>query len=207
MKIALVVVTSFIAGLAVATWFSGSVRKDFWKTSWLSSSEMVATVPRCAVPAADNLPRSQTCETVSSFLVTAQPQPLPERFSQEVIQRNLRNAFQHQGIDGEVVTIDCIEYPCVIYGKIDGEKNWQKLEQAFAAGSPYADDHRTFRVWNYTVDKVPQPVQEMWFGLMLYPDDDSRGDEINQRFEFRVQQYWQNYITHVQAPADDAKIQ
>lgn len=77
------------------------------------------------------------------------PDDLAPRFQEESQLKAMRDALQQAGLDGEITSIDCSEYPCLVWGEINGDTS--KLSDAFgktSAFSPYKDDRMSVHGWS-----------------------------------------------------------
>lgn len=83
------------------------------------------------------------------------PADLEPRFTQQQLQTQLTTALREAGIEGEVVEVDCAEYPCVVWGEMhsDTAKLTEQLKKT-AAFSAYTDDAAAVRGWASNDDGV-----------------------------------------------------
>lgn len=121
------------------------------------------------------------------------PTGLPERFGEEALRTRMQTAFEQSGVAGEVVSIDCGEFPCVVYAELEGdqEKGHERLLESDAM-APYADDGKNVSVWGTrTRDADGEARHRNFVGMALMPKGVVEGEErraLDKRLQFRNQQ-------------------
>lgn len=119
----------------------------------------------------------------------APPERLDRRFSQEALRTALAAAFVEAGLPNSVTSVDCTEYPCMIYGEgKGGPEEFQRLFSTGAMGGYAADTHNAFG-WS-TGDGTPERPRRDFLGLAIYPADDAkaRGPDLRRRLKYRSAQ-------------------
>lgn len=126
------------------------------------------------------------------------PPNLPERFSQAALTAAMTHALQQNKIPGRVETIDCVEYPCILYGRIFGdEDNLERIERA-RAFAPYRADLMTMLSWTLTDQSFARSAhaeerpERMLFAIALYTREDRArlGDNLDRRIRARTADLW-----------------
>ena len=125
------------------------------------------------------------------------PADVPPRFSQDTLTSTLTRAFKQSKVPGRVETIDCGEYPCILYGRIFGdENNLERIERAKAFAS-YDADILTLLSWGATDEQGAKPDDEgqperLLFAIALYSRQDKArlGDNLDRRIRVRVTDLW-----------------
>jgi hypothetical protein len=125
------------------------------------------------------------------------PKEVPSRFSQDALTTTLTHAFKQSKVPGRVETIDCAEYPCILYGRIAGdENNLERVERA-KAFSAYDADILTLLSWGATDEHGAKPADEgqperLLFALTLYSRQDKAkyGDNLDRRIRVRTAELW-----------------
>lgn len=128
-----------------------------------------------------------------------QPPPnLPERLSQDSLTSTMTLALRQSKVPGRIETIDCAEYPCILYGRILGdEDNLERIERA-GAFKPYRADLMTLLSWTQTDQSFARrsPDEErperMLFAIALYTREDRNrfGDNLDRRIRVRTADLW-----------------
>ena len=126
-----------------------------------------------------------------------EPLPFPKgidpRFGEPALRDAFAKAFAEVGAQGEISSIDCSEFPCIVYGEVDTREHREALDQAGAFG-PYKADAHSVNAWSSTVrDKSGAPKEKHQFGIALYPrpEDKARRDEIGKRLKYRNEQVFE----------------
>lgn len=125
--------------------------------------------------------------------IEAPPSSAP-RFSAAAMSSAVGQALVSEKVPGDVEGTDCAEYPCIVFGRLEGdEEDMEEIERS-AALSPYADDVLTLLFWATSVEegaaaKVPETGL---FALAFYTVDDrqARGERLDRRIRARVMEYW-----------------
>ncbi len=121
------------------------------------------------------------------------PADLPDRFGEDALRTRVQAAFEQSGVAGEVVSIDCGEFPCVVYAELesDQEKGHEQLLESDAM-APYADDGKNVSVWGTrTRDAEGETRHRNFVGMALMPKGVVEGEErraLDKRLQFRNQQ-------------------
>jgi hypothetical protein len=130
----------------------------------------------------------------------AWPKDLSPAYKQDGLQRSFTEAIKAAGLDGEIKSIDCTEFPCLVYGKAThhGGKEMQaveikKFEEALHQSYPEEGHSIHESVWSQS-RKAPDGSTELvsTFGVSIYPKDsvdEGTGAQVRKRVRFRQQQY------------------
>lgn len=125
------------------------------------------------------------------------PEELPEQFTEEALRAAFAETFDAIGIDGEVESLDCSEFPCIVYGDAitDGETTMQAHFDALNASlrERYGGPEETgvhASVWSGEKidDATGEKVRENRFAFAVYPQDlvpDDQKTAMQKRLNFR----------------------
>lgn len=110
---------------------------------------------------------------------------LPPRFSTEALGASVQAGLKELGKPAQVTSVDCTEFPCIVYGEgFGGFDEAQALFKASALGA-YAGDER--RVWGWTREAQGEAPARDFFALAFYPSGEgARTAELNRRMDARV---------------------
>lgn len=121
------------------------------------------------------------------------PKALDPRFGEAALREAFDKAFAEVGAKGEISSIDCSEFPCIVYGEVDTREHREALEQAGAFG-PYKGDAHSTNAWSTTVkDERGAPKEKHQFGVALFPryEDKTQRDAIGKRLKYRNEQVFE----------------
>lgn len=123
------------------------------------------------------------------------PRELAPRYQQEEVLRAVTEALKTAALPGEVRSIDCSEYPCIVYGEsrvrepgvLDGYL--RKSADALRRSYPTEQDAVSTSYWSSS-GKDPASGQGV-FGVAIYPRPPEGEDdgELRRRLRFRQTQY------------------
>lgn len=121
------------------------------------------------------------------------PDDLPEAFTQKALLENFTNGLTELGRDFEISSVDCSEYPCIVYGDADNEDDHLFEELALTeAMAPYREKKISNHIssWGRKVVDDEGEHKRAFFGVALHPneDDKARSQLISKRLNFRNQQ-------------------
>ena len=110
---------------------------------------------------------------------TERPTDLPGRFAEERLRGVIAEGFKTLGFKNEITSVDCTEYPCIVYG--EGSLNSKEWEKLISSGplQEYKGDATRAWGWNDAGKKL--------FGIVLQPKASGAGIEAQKRLNFRVQ--------------------
>lgn len=126
----------------------------------------------------------------------------PSRFQERLLTDTVQIAFRATKIDGRVDTVDCSEYPCILYGRVNGDEELvAKLEDSkpFAA---YDNDIGVMLTWasgDRERGKQPKvtserskPSEVCLFAFAFYTSADKakHGDDLDRRIRSRTADLW-----------------
>lgn len=111
------------------------------------------------------------------------PANLALRFEQAQMHRAFESALKEAGLNAQITSVDCTEYPCIVYGHGMGDRDdFRKLDQTKAL-DPYNPDGRWGWGWG-----VPQgdggSIQ--YFGVTFLPGKTGPDAERDKRINYRV---------------------
>lgn len=126
------------------------------------------------------------------------PADLPERFTEDTLRARFQQAMTQADIAGEMVSIDCSEYPCILYADLENSEkgDHEKLFETDAL-APYTDDGKNVSVWGRRTkgeDGVEQTSN--FVGLAMMPKGELSRDEraaLGKRLQFRNQQAFEAF--------------
>ena len=116
------------------------------------------------------------------------PEDLPPRFSEQGLLKSFQQAFADGAVKGEVSSIDCTEYPCIVYGKVQGDtRDLMKELQKSASFKDYAEDRQAVSGWTRGDDGPEE------FAVVLTPkpaegDDEAERSQAGRRVRWRIDQ-------------------
>jgi hypothetical protein len=121
----------------------------------------------------------------------------PERYSQAALTSAVTLAFQQSRIPGRIETVDCAEFPCIVYGRIFGDEDHvERLERAKAL-APYRGDVMTMLLWTATDEALARRSGEerperLLFAFAFYSRDQKLriGDNLDRRIRARTAELW-----------------
>lgn len=132
-------------------------------------------------------------DTLKHYIGEALPFPddLDPIYKEDELMERFSAALEALGVDGEVSEIDCTEFPCIVYGKVQDDDGTQvgKLREAKAL-SPYEDAWRNSSVWSGKAMVDGKPSQNAAFGFALMPKGAVDEAAVQKRLRFRHQAYW-----------------
>lgn len=120
----------------------------------------------------------------------AAPPGLPSRFGPDALRERISEALVQAGLEGaQVTSVDCTEYPCIVYGEGEGGPEEFDRLRATDALRGYADDRHDAFGWSFG-DGTPERPRKPFFGLAMYPrpDANARGGALKKRITYRARQ-------------------
>lgn len=127
---------------------------------------------------------------------------LAPRFRAGALASAVKGALAQAKLPGGVDGTDCTEYPCIVYGRINGtEDDVEALEQA-RAFDVYDDDISNILLWVQTDEAAEEAAErrgrrdehaeQMLFAIAFYSHQDAstRGDDLDRRIRWRVTDLW-----------------
>ncbi|MFL5322077.1 MAG: hypothetical protein ACJ790_20615 [Myxococcaceae bacterium] len=115
------------------------------------------------------------------------PPNLAPRFEQEPMRIAVEKALKEAGFkDATVTSVDCTEYPCVVYGTGMGSReDMQKLDKV-PAMDPYDNDNRSG--WGWSTRGADGGYLRS-FGIAYLPKDATSTNDVFKRLQFRVDEF------------------
>ncbi|MFT3706138.1 MAG: hypothetical protein QM817_00595 [Archangium sp.] len=112
------------------------------------------------------------------------PANLPERLRDEKqLVAAFNKAFKEAGFDkAQVSSVDCSEYPCIVFGSGFGERDDMSKLIKTGALADYAEDQT--HTWGFARESDPAT---RFFGVALTPQGE-RNEALEKRVDFRVRQ-------------------
>lgn len=127
---------------------------------------------------------------------------LAPRFRQGALAGSVTRALAQAKLPGGVDGTDCTEYPCIVYGRINGtEDDVEAFEHAHAF-DVYDDDISNILLWVQTDEAAEaaaerhgrrdEHAEQMLFAIAFYSHQDAstRGDDLDRRIRWRVTELW-----------------
>lgn len=114
-----------------------------------------------------------------------------ERAGEQELVRVFRQAVAESGYDVELASVDCTEYPCILYGHTADDP--QILNEFLASSAFDALAALERRVFTWGRAQVADREEERrYFGLSFYPapSDQAEAERLGQRLQFRTQLMW-----------------
>jgi hypothetical protein len=175
------------------------------RTSSPSGSPAPATIPECAARL-DQLATQLAEVDRQRKALDGEPIPpradAPPRYQERALLHTVQSAFKATSIPGRVDTVDCTEFPCIVFGRVHGDEELvAKLEDSkpFAA---YDDDIGVMLTWasgDHARGHKPKqtgerakPSEISLFAFAWYSDADRAklGDGIDRRIRARTTDLW-----------------
>jgi hypothetical protein len=130
------------------------------------------------------------------------PADLPPRFRQPALAEAFATALSELGAAGQVTDVDCGEFPCIVYGEVDGSKlDTMKLAERLKAGaalSAYRDDadHSAWMRARHKDDATGAEIDETRFAIAYYPKalEKERGPDLERRIRHRHETRWRSAL-------------
>ncbi len=149
--------------------------------------------------ARENLAAERAAEAARAGQATPWPETLPERYKQDGMQQAFNQALAAAGIDGDIKSIDCTEFPCIVFGQINNgtkeqaEADFKKFDAALRQQFPEDGHSMHESAWSRS-KKGPdgKPTTVTHFGVSVYPEDvvSKEGEgAVSKRSRFRTQSY------------------
>lgn len=132
------------------------------------------------------------------------PDDLDPLYREEALMERFTAALEAVGADGEVTEIDCSEFPCVVYGKVNGEDGTQ-LDRLRSAEplAPYKDEWGNTSIWGGKAMVDGKPSSNAVFGIAFMPKGSVDEGVLGKRLRFRHQIYWEAAKADLHPPAGD----
>ncbi len=133
------------------------------------------------------------------------PPSLDARFSQAALVEAMRTALK-QTTGGDVHSVDCTEYPCVVYGEFSpaaGESVDQAIKRLLMAPAlaPYQRDGQNAMMETHP-PAIPGGPERVLFARSYYPEEDrvNSNAEVASRFRARAQEMLGTYFPRPPGP-------
>jgi hypothetical protein len=125
------------------------------------------------------------------------PPDLPDRYRQDALMKTFTEAMRRAGVAGEVQSIDCNEFPCIVYGNLeakgrsDTEAKFRALNDELRKQHPAESDQMTTSLWTSRDKKEGAEKQRSMFGFSVFPNDPkyAKDSELRRRLRHRQSQY------------------
>jgi hypothetical protein len=128
-----------------------------------------------------------------------QPERVPERLGKEPLTAAVSRALVEAKVPGRMESVDCAEYPCIVFGRLESdEEDFERVERAKAL-VPYGGDILTTLLWAATDERYQQqrapgaPSRERaLFAMAFYLQEDRArlGDDLDRRIRVRTAELW-----------------
>lgn len=130
------------------------------------------------------------------------------RFSQRGLVDTFTRAFDLTDIEGRVESVDCIEYPCILFGRLQGDEGAVATLEDSAPFAAYDNDIGVMLTWasgdhahgearHAGVDRQ-KPAEISLFSFAFYSESDREeyGELIDRRIRVRTAEYWNASSPH-----------
>ncbi len=126
------------------------------------------------------------------------PEDLPEDFREEGLVRNFKAGLEELGLDYEIMSVDCSEYPCIIYGDVENPTDdvFKRLAKTEAFEVYKKDTSNHTSSWGRKVTRDDGTEEKRaFFGVSLNPSekDPTTRSTLNRRTRFRNQQAFEAF--------------
>jgi hypothetical protein len=123
------------------------------------------------------------------------PKDLDDAYRQDALLRAMNDAIQKARMQGEVKSVDCSEYPCMLYGDFkaasaaDLEAQMRRTEAELAKS--YPEERNRFMTSLWASRNPEKEGSKAMFGVAVLPKDGAGVDqaELTRRMRFRSNQY------------------
>ncbi len=122
------------------------------------------------------------------------PDALDDKFRGDALRQTFEAALAEADLEGEIVSVDCSEFPCIVYGDVvnDDEQALEHLGETDAMQT-YAGAGNNTSAWSRRErDDDGETDPRLFFGVALLPEaamkDEALRAEIGKRLRFRNQQ-------------------
>lgn len=124
------------------------------------------------------------------------------RFSQKGLVDTFSEGFSVTDIDGRVESVDCTEYPCILFGRLQGDEGAVAELEDSAPFAVYDNDIGVMLTWasgDHAHGGSPQavggrqkPPEVSLFSFAFYSESDRQeyGELIDRRIRVRTAEYW-----------------
>lgn len=126
----------------------------------------------------------------------AMPAELPERFSQATLTTAFTQAVRQSKVPARLETVDCAEFPCIVYGRIFGDEEWMERIERAKALNPYDADVMTTLLWTSTAAEQLRGStgsrERTLFAVALYSREQlaKQGTNLDKRIRTRTVDLW-----------------
>lgn len=131
--------------------------------------------------------------TVAESPTLVAPPNLPELFGEPALVDATRQAIASGPFDVELQSVDCTEYPCIVYGHAPSDPRVLDDFLAAEAFTPLARESER-QVFSWPTSQQGESNEERrYFGVAFYPrfDHTARGPLITNRLRIRAEQMWE----------------
>lgn len=124
------------------------------------------------------------------------------RFAEKPLLSAVQGAFKSTGIAGRIDTVDCSEFPCIVYGRVNGDEEMvAKLEDAKPL-EIYDQDIGVMLTWSSGDQSLgqgtaktsqrqkPQEISLFAFAFYTAADKAKYGDTLDRRIRSRTADLW-----------------
>lgn len=136
------------------------------------------------------------------------PPELPDHFREPTLRRNFQAALEEAGLDGEIKSIDCSEFPCIVYGDVANpdDRALDALTETEAMKA-YKDAANNTSAWGRRLDEgESEDTRRTFFGIALMPkhttEDPTHRSEIGKRLRFRNEQAFEAFRPEIEPPPE-----
>jgi hypothetical protein len=119
--------------------------------------------------------------------VSPWPADLPPRLRDtNRLRQTFNAAFREAGfVKGDVTSVDCSEFPCIVFGKGFGQRGDYEKIQPTPSFAAYAKDSQWVWGWNKSKDEGPDGYA---FAVVLMPEGLKQKGELRRRIDVRIAQ-------------------
>ncbi|MEM9069447.1 MAG: hypothetical protein AAGE52_13115 [Myxococcota bacterium] len=146
--------------------------------------------------------RAERRELLGETLRSQSGADTPPRLQASVLGSAFRGALVEEGIGGDVEGVDCSEFPCIVFGRLEGdEEDFEELERSEALAA-YQEDVLTLLLWAVSTERDVDDADDesdesharesALFAIAFYTEADRSelGDRLDRRIRARVREVW-----------------
>ena len=135
----------------------------------------------------------------------AWPENIDPIFKEDHIKDALLTSLRDLGLNGDIESVDCAEFPCMIFGQIEidgynvvSAQEMKKFSEAVRSKFPKEGVSQTESVWGKSIpDNKGGTKHKNHFGVSFYPDDavtDDTKKDFQKRSRYRMQAFSESLV-------------
>lgn len=116
------------------------------------------------------------------------PPDLPARFTQPELLAAFNTAIEGTGLKGGVTAVDCTEYPCIVWGEVEGDTRelMDKLKASPEFKAAYENDAASVRGWGHGEGQA-----ELFAVTLMPKSKDGPDKDLDRRLRARTEEQFE----------------